>query len=108
MLAAHLIKPVFHGQLLEDPVELISNSMELRAFDNLEEDIRLIGYFKNEESEREWQAGRVRWRSALRGRILKELFACTVQELLLTSGIFRCLRSLIKRWSQCMNYFQLL
>ncbi|XP_018583912.1 calsequestrin-2 [Scleropages formosus] len=37
--------------LLEDPVEHISNSIELRAFDNMEEDIRLIGYFKNMESE---------------------------------------------------------
>ncbi|CAL1582237.1 unnamed protein product [Knipowitschia caucasica] len=37
--------------LLEDPVEVIDNALELRAFDRMEEDIRLIGYFKNEESE---------------------------------------------------------
>ncbi|CAM4492207.1 unnamed protein product [Leuciscus chuanchicus] len=40
--------------LLEDPVELISNPMEQRAFERMDEDIRLIGYFKCEESEREW------------------------------------------------------
>ncbi|XP_028835142.1 calsequestrin-2-like [Denticeps clupeoides] len=37
--------------LLEDPVELISNSREQRAFEKMDEDIRLIGYFKGEESE---------------------------------------------------------
>ncbi|MBN3312002.1 CASQ2 protein, partial [Atractosteus spatula] len=37
--------------LLEDPVELISNTLELRAFDNIDEDIKLIGYFKDEDSE---------------------------------------------------------
>jgi hypothetical protein len=31
-------------------VELISNPMELRAFERMEEDIRLIGYFKGEDS----------------------------------------------------------
>lgn len=36
--------------MLEDPVELISNPMELRAFERMEEDIRLIGYFKGEDS----------------------------------------------------------
>ncbi|KAA0722283.1 Calsequestrin-2 Laminin-binding protein [Triplophysa tibetana] len=36
--------------LLEDPVQLISNPMELRAFERMEEDIRLIGYFKGEDS----------------------------------------------------------
>ncbi len=40
-------------QLLEEPVEVIGNALELRAFDRMEEDIRLIGYFKNEDSERE-------------------------------------------------------
>uniref|UniRef100_A0A8C1M5F2 Calsequestrin n=1 Tax=Cyprinus carpio TaxID=7962 RepID=A0A8C1M5F2_CYPCA len=40
--------------LLEDPVELISNPMEQRAFERMDEDIRLIGYFKGEDSEREW------------------------------------------------------
>uniref|UniRef100_A0A8C7QNN5 Calsequestrin n=1 Tax=Oncorhynchus mykiss TaxID=8022 RepID=A0A8C7QNN5_ONCMY len=37
--------------LLEEPVEVIGNALELRAFDRMEEDIRLIGYFKNEDSE---------------------------------------------------------
>uniref|UniRef100_A0A673IXP2 Calsequestrin n=1 Tax=Sinocyclocheilus rhinocerous TaxID=307959 RepID=A0A673IXP2_9TELE len=37
--------------LLEDPVELISNPMEQRAFERMDEDIRLIGYFKGENSE---------------------------------------------------------
>ena len=37
-------------QVLEDPVELISNAMELRAFERMEEDIRLIGYFKGADS----------------------------------------------------------
>uniref|UniRef100_A0A7N6C095 Calsequestrin n=1 Tax=Anabas testudineus TaxID=64144 RepID=A0A7N6C095_ANATE len=37
--------------LLEDPVEVIGNALELRAFDRMEEDIRLIGYFKSEDSE---------------------------------------------------------
>ncbi|KAK0134000.1 Calsequestrin-2 [Merluccius polli] len=36
--------------VLEDPVELISNAMELRAFERMEEDIRLIGFFKGEDS----------------------------------------------------------
>lgn len=40
-------------QLLEEPVEVIGNALELRAFDRMEEDIRLVGYFKNEDSERE-------------------------------------------------------
>lgn len=40
-------------QLLEDPVELISNSREQRAFERMEGQTRLIGYFKGEESERE-------------------------------------------------------
>ncbi|KAI5090055.1 calsequestrin-2 precursor, partial [Silurus meridionalis] len=39
--------------LLEDAVELISNPMELRAFERMDEDIRLIGYFKGKDSERE-------------------------------------------------------
>ncbi|KAL2088049.1 hypothetical protein ACEWY4_016877 [Coilia grayii] len=37
--------------LLEDPVELISNSREQRAFERMEGQTRLIGYFKGEESE---------------------------------------------------------
>ncbi|KAK2817970.1 hypothetical protein Q7C36_021903 [Tachysurus vachellii] len=37
--------------LLEDAVELISNPMEQRAFERMDEDIRLIGYFKGKDSE---------------------------------------------------------
>ncbi|XP_042369077.1 calsequestrin-2-like [Plectropomus leopardus] len=36
--------------VLEDPVEMINTAMELRAFERMEEDIRLIGYFKGEDS----------------------------------------------------------
>ncbi|XP_020506411.1 calsequestrin-2 [Labrus bergylta] len=35
--------------VLEDPVDMINNAMELRAFERMEEDIRLIGYFKGED-----------------------------------------------------------
>jgi len=34
-------------------VEVIDNALELRAFDRMEEDIRVIGFFKSEDSERE-------------------------------------------------------
>ncbi|KAF4087293.1 hypothetical protein AMELA_G00094280 [Ameiurus melas] len=37
--------------LLDDPVEVIDNALELQAFDRMEEDIRVIGYFKSPESE---------------------------------------------------------
>ncbi|KAK3510382.1 hypothetical protein QTP70_005858 [Hemibagrus guttatus] len=37
--------------LLEDAVELISNPMEQRAFERMDEEIRLIGYFKGKDSE---------------------------------------------------------
>uniref|UniRef100_A0AAQ4RQQ7 Calsequestrin n=1 Tax=Gasterosteus aculeatus aculeatus TaxID=481459 RepID=A0AAQ4RQQ7_GASAC len=36
--------------VLEDPVEMLNTAMELRAFERMEEDIRLIGYFKGEDS----------------------------------------------------------
>lgn len=39
-------------QLLEDPVEIINNKLELQAFDQIDEEIKLIGYFKGEDSER--------------------------------------------------------
>lgn len=34
-------------------MEIIENALELKAFDRMEEDIRIIGYFKSEDSERE-------------------------------------------------------
>uniref|UniRef100_A0A671M1R1 Calsequestrin n=1 Tax=Sinocyclocheilus anshuiensis TaxID=1608454 RepID=A0A671M1R1_9TELE len=37
--------------LMEDPVEIIDNAQELRAFDRMEEDIKLIGFFKSRDSE---------------------------------------------------------
>lgn len=39
-------------QLLEDPVEIINSKLELQAFDQIDEEIKLIGYFKGEDSER--------------------------------------------------------
>lgn len=39
-------------QVLEDPVEIIDNSRELKGFENIEEDIKLVGYFKSHKSER--------------------------------------------------------
>lgn len=35
-------------------MEIIGNAVELKAFDRLEDEIRLIGYFKSEDSDREW------------------------------------------------------
>ncbi|KFQ84213.1 Calsequestrin-2, partial [Phoenicopterus ruber ruber] len=37
--------------LLEDPVEIINSKLELQAFDQIDEEIKLIGYFKGEDSE---------------------------------------------------------
>uniref|UniRef100_A0A452SZ42 Calsequestrin n=1 Tax=Ursus maritimus TaxID=29073 RepID=A0A452SZ42_URSMA len=37
--------------VLEDPVELIEGDRELQAFENIEDEIKLIGYFKNKDSE---------------------------------------------------------
>ena len=34
-------------------MEVLDNALELRAFDRMDEDIRLVGFFKNQESERE-------------------------------------------------------
>lgn len=39
-------------QLLEDPVEIINSKLELQAFDQIDDEIKLIGYFKGEDSER--------------------------------------------------------
>ncbi|KAJ8268567.1 hypothetical protein COCON_G00137390 [Conger conger] len=41
----------FIYDVLEDAVEFIENERELRYFEDIEEDIKLIGYFKNEKSE---------------------------------------------------------
>ncbi|EDL94695.1 rCG20197, isoform CRA_c [Rattus norvegicus] len=37
--------------VLEDPVELIEGERELQAFENIEDEIKLIGYFKSKDSE---------------------------------------------------------
>lgn len=44
--------PVVTLQVLEDPVEMLDNQREVRAFQNVEEDIKLVGYFKSHKSER--------------------------------------------------------
>ncbi|TSY83958.1 Calsequestrin-1 [Bagarius yarrelli] len=36
--------------VIEEPVEIIHNDRELRGFHNLDEDIKLVGYFKNDHS----------------------------------------------------------
>uniref|UniRef100_A0A3Q4MYS1 Calsequestrin n=1 Tax=Neolamprologus brichardi TaxID=32507 RepID=A0A3Q4MYS1_NEOBR len=41
----------FIYDVLEDPVEIIDNSKELKGFKNIEEDIKLVGYFKSHKSE---------------------------------------------------------
>jgi hypothetical protein len=34
-------------------VEVLDNALELKAFNRMDEEIRLVGFFKNQESERE-------------------------------------------------------
>nr|XP_046176639.1 calsequestrin-1-like [Oncorhynchus gorbuscha] len=41
----------FVYDVLEDPVEIIENDPEVKGFHNIEEDIKLVGYFKSEKSE---------------------------------------------------------
>ncbi|KAG8013903.1 Calsequestrin-1 [Nibea albiflora] len=41
----------FVYDVIEDPVEIIDNSRELKGFENVEEDIKLVGYFKSHKSE---------------------------------------------------------
>lgn len=48
----HCPQAPFFLQVLEDPVEFIENERELRAFEDIDEDIKLVGYFKNEKSDR--------------------------------------------------------
>lgn len=40
----------FLYDVIEEPVEIISNDRELKGFHNIEEDIKLMGYFKSEKS----------------------------------------------------------
>uniref|UniRef100_A0AA34QVH1 Calsequestrin n=1 Tax=Homo sapiens TaxID=9606 RepID=A0AA34QVH1_HUMAN len=37
--------------LIEDPVEIISSKLEVQAFERIEDYIKLIGFFKSEDSE---------------------------------------------------------
>lgn len=39
-------------QVIEDPVEIIDNERELKGFYNMDEVIKLVGYFKSEKSPR--------------------------------------------------------
>lgn len=38
-------------QLIEDPVEIINSKLEVQAFERIEDQIKLIGFFKSVESE---------------------------------------------------------
>ncbi|KAB0360153.1 hypothetical protein FD754_004309 [Muntiacus muntjak] len=38
-------------ELIEDPVEIINSKLEVQAFERIEDHIKLIGFFKSEESE---------------------------------------------------------
>lgn len=38
-------------QLIEDPVEIINSKLEVQAFERIEDHIKLIGFFKSEDSE---------------------------------------------------------
>lgn len=40
------------SQVIEDPVEIIDNERELKGFHNMDEVIKLVGYFKSEKSPR--------------------------------------------------------
>ncbi|KAM4702484.1 calsequestrin-2-like [Discoglossus pictus] len=40
--------------LIEDPVEIINSHQELKALDRMEEETRVIGYFKSKDSECEY------------------------------------------------------
>lgn len=39
-------------QVVEDPVEIIDNERELKGFHNMDEVIKLVGYFRSEKSAR--------------------------------------------------------
>uniref|UniRef100_A0A672KSX9 Calsequestrin n=1 Tax=Sinocyclocheilus grahami TaxID=75366 RepID=A0A672KSX9_SINGR len=41
----------FLYDVIEDPVEIIDNVRELKGFHNIEEDIKLVGFFKSQKSE---------------------------------------------------------
>lgn len=41
-------------QLIEDPVEIINSKLEVQAFERIEDQIKLIGFFKSQDSECKW------------------------------------------------------
>lgn len=41
--------------MIEDPVEIIDNERELKGFHNIDEVIKLVGYFKSEKSLRRFE-----------------------------------------------------
>ncbi|MBN3311256.1 CASQ1 protein, partial [Amia calva] len=49
LAADTLVEFIF--DVIEDPVEIIEGSHELKMFENIEEEIKLVGFFKSEKSE---------------------------------------------------------
>ena len=47
------------AQVIEDPVEIIDNDRELKGFNNMDEVIKLTGYFKSSKSPRRWSRSKV-------------------------------------------------
>lgn len=43
-------------QVIEEPVEIIDNERELKGFHNMDDVIKLVGYFKSEKSPRRFKA----------------------------------------------------
>lgn len=43
-------------KVIEDPVEIIDNERELKGFHNMDDVIKLVGYFKSEKSARGFKA----------------------------------------------------
>lgn len=48
----HTLIAAVWSQVIEDPVEIIDNERELKGFHNMDEVIKLVGYFKSEKSPR--------------------------------------------------------
>lgn len=43
------------SQVIEEPVEIIDNERELKGFHNMDDVIKLVGYFKSEKSPRRFE-----------------------------------------------------
>lgn len=43
------------SQVIEEPVEIIDNERELKGFHNMDDVIKLVGYFKSEKSPRRFK-----------------------------------------------------